>query len=255
MTRGVALLTGANRGIGLETARRLGARGYRVLLGTRALERGRGAATGLVEQGINAQAAQLDVSDDASVARAAELVAGLTDRLDAFVNNAGIFSSTRTRILPSETDLADMHAVYETNVFGIVRVTNAFLHLLRRARAARIVNVSSEVGSVACTTSDASPISSTQPVAQYPSSKAAVNMLRAQDERELAETPIRVNAANPGLTDTDLTSHRGIRPVERDAEPIVHLATLPDDGPSGALYRHVWTREGDGDGGYGVLPW
>lgn len=137
----------------------------------------------------------------------------------------------------------------------MVRVTNAFLPLLRRAPAARIVNVPSEVGSMTSATDPSSALSSVPGSAQYPSSKAAVNMLTVQYAKELRESGIKVNAANPGFTDTDFNEHRGIRAVEQSAEPSVHLATLDADGPTGVLYGHLWTTEGDGDGGHGILPW
>lgn len=251
----VALITGANRGIGYETARQLGALGMKVLVGARDAGRGEEAAARLRSEGVDARAVTLDVTDDASVAAAAREVTQSEGRLDVLINNAGIPTASGQRALPSETDLEDMRAVYEVNVFGTMRVTNAFLPLLRRSPAARIVNVSSEIGSMGSTTSPTSPVSSTPPSAQYSSSKAALNMVTLQYARELAGTPHKVNAANPGFTATDFTSYRGIRPVDKGAEPIVRLATLGEDGPSGVLYGHIWTTEGDGDGGYGVLPW
>lgn len=255
MTTKVALITGANKGIGLETARQLGTQGITVLIGARDRARGEEAAAELRESGTDARFVQLDVTDDESVARAAAWVETEYGRLDILVNNAGTATISRVRTLPSETSMQDMQAIYDINVFGVVRVTNAMLPLLRRAPAARIVNVSSEVGSIASRTSDTTPIGSMPPSAQYPSSKAAVNMLTAQYAKELADTPIKVNAANPGFTATDFTDHRGVRTPTQGAQPSVHLATLPDDGPSGILWGHLWTTEGDGDGGYGQLPW
>ncbi|MEH0109457.1 SDR family oxidoreductase [Tersicoccus sp. MR15.9] len=255
MTDTVALITGANKGIGLETARQLGARGMTVLVGARDADRGAEAARTLTKEGIDARFISLDVTDDASVTAAAEQIEKDFGRLDVLVNNAGIPSASGRRATPSETSIEDMRAVFEVNVFGLVRVTNAMLPLLRKAPAARIVQVSSEVGSIDATSNPGSPLSAMPASAQYPSSKAAVNMLTAQYAKELADTPIKVNAANPGFTDTEFNGHRGIRPVEQGAEPSVHLATLPDDGPSGVLYGHLWTTEGDGDGGYGTLSW
>ena len=143
----------------------------------------------------------------------------------------------------------------EVNVFGLIRVTNAMLPLLRKGSRPRIVNMSSEVGSITNVTAPTSPLAAMPGNATYSSSKAAVNMITAQYAKELAGEGIKVNAANPGFTDTDVTHHRGIRPVEKGAEPTVHLATLDDDGPTGVLYGRLWTTEGDGDGGYGILPW
>lgn len=251
----VALITGANKGIGYETARQLGDRGMTVLIGARDAGRGEDAAQRLRATGIDARYVALDVTDEDSVRAAAAWIEENLGRLDVLVNNAGVPSVGGRRAAPSDTTIEDMRAVYDINVFGVVRVTNAMLPLLRRAPAGRIVNVSSEVGSMHATTDPGTPISTTPASAQYPSSKAAVNMLTVQYAKELRGTPIKVNAANPGFTDTDFTRHRGIRPVEKGAEPSVHLATLPDDGPSGVLFGHLWTTEGDGDGGYGTLPW
>lgn len=253
--RKVALITGANKGIGFETARELGQQGMTVLLGARDAGRGQQAAETLRAEGLDARFVPLDVTDQASVDAAAEQVEREFGVLDVLVNNAGVATITRQRRQPSETDLADMHDIYETNVFGVVRVTNAMLPMLRKAPAARIVNVSSEVGSMTQRTNPSTPLSGMPASAQYPSSKAAVNMLTVQYAVELKDTPIKVNAANPGFTDTDFTNHRGIRTPQQGAAPSVHLATLDADGPSGVLYGHIWTTEGDGDGGYGILPW
>jgi len=141
--------------------------------------------------------------------------------------------------------------VYETNVFGVVAVTNAMLPLLRRAPAGRIVNVSSEVGSITSMTDPDGPLAGLASV-PYPSSKAALNMVTAMYAKELSGTPIKVNAANPGYCATDLNRRSGFRTPEQGAEVSVHLATLPEDGPAGLLWGHLWTAGGDG---CGVLPW
>lgn len=253
MTRKIALITGANKGIGWETARQLGSQGMTVLVGARDEERGREAEQALRSAGIDAHCVQLDVTDAKSVQNAATWIEAEFGRLDVLVNNAGTASVARLRNPPSQTSLDDMRAVYEINVFGLVAVTNAMLPLLRRAAAARIVNVSSEVGSISSQSDPASPLSQMPASAQYPSSKAAVNMLTAMYAKELRDTPIKVNAANPGFTATDFNDHRGFRAAAEGAEPSVHLATLPDDGPSGILWGHIWTT--DGNGGYGVLGW
>jgi NAD(P)-dependent dehydrogenase (short-subunit alcohol dehydrogenase family) len=251
----IALVTGANKGIGFETARQLAALGVSVLVGARDEGRGREAERLLRDGGADARFVPLDVTDEESVARAASWIEAEYGRLDILVNNAGTATVSRRRTRPSETSMEDMQAIYRINVFGVVSVTNAMLPLLRRAEAARIVNVSSEVGSIASTTGTANAIGRMPPSAQYPSSKAAVNMLTVMYAKELRDTPIKVNAANPGFTATDFTDGRGVRTAAQGAEPSVHLATLPDDGPSGILWGHVWTDEGDGDGGYGVLAW
>jgi NAD(P)-dependent dehydrogenase (short-subunit alcohol dehydrogenase family) len=253
MTTTIALITGANKGIGFETARQLGARGVTVLAGARDPERGRDAERALRADGADARFVQLDITDDKSVMSAAELIETEYGRLDILINNAGISHVTPRRSPPSETDVDEMRALYEVNVFGAVRVTNALLPLLRRAPAARIVNVSSEVGSLASTTDPASPLAQMPASIQYPSSKTALNMVTAMYAKELRDTPIKVNAANPGYCATDLNGHSGFRTAAQGAEATVHLATLPADGPTGILWGHLWAA--DGDGGYGTLPW
>uniref|UniRef100_A0AAU2VL35 SDR family oxidoreductase n=1 Tax=Streptomyces sp. NBC_00008 TaxID=2903610 RepID=A0AAU2VL35_9ACTN len=251
----IALITGANKGIGLETARQLGAMDVTVLVGARDETRGREAEDLLRQGGAEARFVRLDVTDEESIGKAAAWIEAEYGRLDILVNNAGTSTLSRRRTLPSETSLEDMRAVYDINVFGVVAVTNAMLPLLRRAEAARVVNVSSEVGSISSQTGTTSPLGGLPPSAQYPSSKTAVNMLTAMYAKELRDTPIKVNAANPGFTATDFTDHRGFRTAAEGAEPSVYLATLPEDGPSGVLWGHIWTTEGDGDGGYGVIDW
>jgi len=251
----VALITGGNKGIGFETARQLGQRGMTVLIGARDPERGVEAERRLRKGGTDALYIELDVTDDTSVARAVDQIEREYGHLDVLVNNAGTASVTRIRTQPSEASLEDMKAIYEINVFGVVRVTNGMLPLLQKAPSARIVNVSSEAGSISSQTGTKSPMGGNPASAQYPSSKAALNMLTAQYAKQFRGTPIKVNAANPGFTQTDFTGGRGVRTAAQGAEPSVYLATLPDDGPSGLLYGHIWTTEGDGDGGYGVLDW
>ena len=153
---------------------------------------------------------------------------------------------------PTETTLGTLRTVFETNVFGVVAVTNAMLPLLRHAPAARIVNVSSEVGSI---TSMMDPDSPMWPMASvpYPASKSALNMVTAMYAKELRDTPMKVNAANPGYCATDLNGHSGFRTPAQGAEVSVHLATLDDDGPTGELWGYVWTS--DGKESYGILPW
>jgi len=173
----VALLTGANKGIGYETARLLRERGMTVLLGARDETRGRAAERGLRARGADARLVLLDVTDEASIRRAAEWIEAEYGQLDVLVNDAGVARGDRTD-LPSETKLATLREVYETNAFGPVAVTNAMLPLLRRAPAARIVNVSSEVGSIGLMTDPDSPLWPMTSVT-YPSSKTALNMVTA----------------------------------------------------------------------------
>jgi NAD(P)-dependent dehydrogenase (short-subunit alcohol dehydrogenase family) len=247
----IALITGANKGIGFETARLLAERGATVLLGARDEALGQQAAQRLRDAGTDVQFVRLNVTDGDSIARAADLIEREYGKLDTLINNAGIARGDG-KGLPSETRLETLRAVYETNVFGVVAVINAMLPLLRRAPAARIVNVSSELGSITSMTDPNSPM---WPMASvpYPSSKTALNMITAMYAKELRDTPIKVNAANPGYCATDLNHHSGFRTAEQGAEISVHLATLPADGPSGVLWGHIWTAEGDG--GDGVLPW
>ncbi len=250
MTTTIALVTGANKGIGLETARQLGGRGATVLAAARDEERGREAERALQAAGADARFVPLDVTDPGSVQRAADWIDREYGRLDILVNNAGIARGN----LPSETDLDAMREVYEVNVFGVIRVTNALLPLLRRARAARIVNVSSEVGSITSMTDPSSPLAHMPGSVAYPSSKSALNMITAMYAKELRDTPVKVNAANPGYTKTDLNRNSGFRSAAEGAEASVYLATLPEDGPSGILWGHLWSADGPADA-HGILPW
>ncbi|MEH0986096.1 SDR family oxidoreductase [Micromonospora sp. CPCC 205556] len=249
MTTTIALITGANKGIGLATARQLGALGWTVLVGARDATRGRKAERTLRDGGADARFVPLEVTDEQSVAAAAKFVEEEYGHLDVLVNNAGIVGADGLT-LPSETNLATLREVYETNVFGVVAMTNALLPLLREAPAARIVNVSSEVGSIAVMTD---PQDALFPLTSipYPTSKAALNMVTAMYAKELRNTPIKVNAANPGYCATDMNGNSGFRTSEQGAEVSVHLATLPAHGPSG----HLWGFQTDAGGGYGVLPW
>jgi NAD(P)-dependent dehydrogenase (short-subunit alcohol dehydrogenase family) len=250
MTTTIALITGANKGIGLETARQFGARGFTVLAGARDKERGLAAERELRADGVDARFVSLDVTADASVREAADWIEREYGRLDILVNNAGIARGNPA----SETNLDTMREVYEVNVFGVIRVTNAMLPLLRRAPAARIVNVSSEVGSISSMNDPASPLAQMPASLAYPSSKAALNMITVLYAKDLRDTPIKVNAANPGYTKTDLNHNSGFRSVTEGAEASVYLATLPADGPSGILWGHLWSADGPADA-YGRLPW
>jgi NAD(P)-dependent dehydrogenase (short-subunit alcohol dehydrogenase family) len=252
----IALVTGANKGIGYHTARLLAARGVTVLAGSRDEENGRRAELSLRSLGGDVRFVRLDVTDQESIRRAAAWIGAEYGALDILINNAGIARGDGSG-KPSETTVATLRAVIETNVFGVVAVTNAMLPLLRQSGAARIVNVSSEVGSIGSMTDPASPM---WPMASisYPSSKTALNMITAMYAKELRETPIKVNAANPGYCATDLNGNSGFRTPEQGGEVAVHLATLPADGPSGILWGHLWTTGGAGGTGgdaSGRLPW
>jgi NAD(P)-dependent dehydrogenase (short-subunit alcohol dehydrogenase family) len=218
------LITGANKGLGRETARRLLAGGHDVWVAARDPDRGLQAATEL-----GARFVSLDVTDERSVAAATEDVAAAAGQLDVLVNNAGIVGSRKP---PPEMAGDDMRGVFETNVFGIVRVTHAFLPLLQRSANPVVVNVSSGMGSLAVTT-DPSRLESTIVSLAYPSSKAAVNMLTTQYAKALPH--IRVNAVDPGYTATDLNGHNGTKSVEQGAEIVVAMAKLDAAGPTGTF--------------------
>lgn len=236
----IALVTGANKGLGRETVRRLAALGWTVLLGSR--DAGRGAATvDELQDGEPEGAVELlpiDVTSDESVQAAAKEVEERHGRLDVLVNNAGI---TGPRVEPRETGADTMREVFETNVFGPVRVTRAFLPLLERSAAPRIVMVSSGLGSLTIT-ADPSRIESQILALTYPSSKSALNMITTQYAKALPR--FRVNAADPGYTATDLNGHSGHQTVTEGTDAIVELAQVGPDGPTGT-YR---------DRG-GEIPW
>jgi len=245
-TRKTALITGANKGIGREIARQLGHKGYSVWLGCRDAERGEQAAAALRKEGLDAHALALDVSNDASVKAAALTYAKASDTLDVLVNNAGV--ATGGYATPSEASLDDMHALYEVNVFGPVRVTQAFVPFLRKAGQGRIVMMSSSLGSIG---EQLDMTSGTYGVnlLGYNSSKSALNMITVSFAKELAAHGIKVNAANPGYVATDLNNNQGYRSVEQGAAVAVHLATLSPMGPTAGFFndgteatlgRHAW---------------
>ena len=237
----VALVTGANKGIGYEIARGLGATGATVLVGARDLARGTTAAEKLAAEGLTALAVELDVTDPVSVSAAAARIEREYGRLDILVNNAGILLERGQQ--PSQTPVELLARTYATNVFGVVAVTNALLPLLRRAPAGRIVNLSSGLGSLALTSDPDSPYARV-PLLAYNSSKSALNAVTVSYANELRDTPIKVNAADPGYCATDLNGHSGPRTPAQGATVAVRLATLPDDGPTGGFF--------DEDG---ALPW
>jgi NAD(P)-dependent dehydrogenase (short-subunit alcohol dehydrogenase family) len=249
MTALIALITGANKGIGLETARQLGARGMTVLIGARDSARGRAAEAALRAEDIDARCVELDVADAKSAQRAAEWIDTRYGRLDVLVNNAGIAVRGGP---PSATSLDAMRETFETNVLGVITVTNAMLPLLRRAASARIVNVSSEIGSVTFMSDRSSPAWRMPASLPYPASKSALNMVTAMYAKELLDTPVKVNAANPGYCATDLNANSGFRTAAEGASVSVHLATLPDDGPTGTLWGYRWGSPDSEQ--YGELP-
>ena len=231
------LITGANKGLGYETARRLLAAGHTVYLGSRDAERGRRAA-----EALGARLLVLDVTDDVSVAAAAKSVEA-DGGLDVLVNNAGIESRGPGNAVVGAADLtADhMRETFETNVFGLVRVTHAFLPLLERSAAPVVVNVSSGLASLS-RVSDVTGPAGRYPGVAYPASKAAVNMVTIQFAK--AFPAMRVNAVEPGFTATDLNGRTGTQTVEQGAEIIVRMAQLGPHGPTGGYF--------DAEG---PLPW
>lgn len=231
--RKIALITGANKGIGKEIARQLGAQGLTVLLGARDEGRGAAAADELKREGINARAIPLDVADQKSIDAAARRIEGEFGRLDVLVNNAGI---ALDRVPPSQLDMDTLRRTYDTNFFGVFAVTQAMLPLLRKSEAGRIVNMSSGLGSLTQHSDPNGPYTGVNLLA-YNSSKTALNALTVQFAIELKDTPIKVNAADPGFTATDLNQHRGTRTVEQGAIAAVRLAALPADGPTGGYFN------------------
>jgi NAD(P)-dependent dehydrogenase (short-subunit alcohol dehydrogenase family) len=233
-TKSVALITGANKGIGLAIARQLGQQNFSVWLGCRNMERGEKAAAELRQSGIEAFPIVIDVTNEASVRAAAAHFAEKAGRLDALVNNAGI--SLGNYPPPSEESVDDIQAMFDVNVLGPVRVTQAFLPSLRKSKAARIVMMSSSLGSVTATldmSGDIWPVG----VAGYCASKSALNMFTVKFAKELLHEGIKVNAADPGYTATDLNGHTGHRSVEEAAAIAVKLATLGYMGPTGGFFN------------------
>ncbi len=231
--RRVAVVTGANKGIGLEIARQLAREGITVFLGARDEARGRAAAEKLRAEGLDARPLRLDVTDDQSVAAAASFLERNAGRLDILVNNAGVAIDDGP---PSRVSGDVLRRTYDTNVFGVVRVTQALLPLLRRSDAGRIVNLSSGLGSLTLNSDPSWSFASVKYLA-YNSSKTAVNAITVQFAHELGGTPIKVNAADPGYVATDMNQHQGVRSVEQGAATPVRLATLPPDGPTGGYFN------------------
>ncbi|MEU6146808.1 SDR family oxidoreductase [Streptomyces sp. NPDC047081] len=233
----IALVTGANKGIGYEIASGLGALGYRVGVGARDEARCESAVEKLRAGGVDAFGVSLDVTGDQSVTAAAELIERQEGHLDVLVNNAGISGETGPGWVqdPTTLDLALVRTVVETNVLGVIRVTNAMLPLLRRSPSPRIVNVSSSVGSL---TRQADPDTEIGPVmAAYAPSKSFLNAVTVQYARQFAGTDILINAACPGLVATDFNGFYGSRTPQQGAATAIRLATLPDGGPTGSFFE------------------
>ena len=255
--RRVALVTGANKGIGYEVARQLASGGATALIGARNTRRGEEAARTMREAGLDAHPVPLDVTDPGSIRAAAASIEERFGRLDALVNNAGI-SGDFAKQTPSTADMNVMREVFETNFFGVMMVTNAMIPLLMRSTAPRIVNMSSSIGSLTLSTDPDDYRSQAPARAAYPTSKTALNSLTVQYSKELREHDFLVNLADPGLTDTDFTKNTGggmggqrpNRTAAQAAKVAVRLATLGPDGPNGGFFNDETLFNDEG-----TVPW
>jgi len=236
----IALITGANQGVGFQVAKELGANGVTVLVGSRDFDRGEAAAK---EIGSGAIALQLDVTDPASISAAAGRIRKEFGRLDLLVNNAAISNTSKgdlslqeyaKKTLASNAPLDEVRAVWETNVFGVLAVYQAMLPLLRESSDARIVNVSSGVGSLTMNSDPVYPYRALYgPV--YPASKAALNAITLAMMNELESTGIKVNLVSPAFTKTNLNGYAGTESVEDGSREVVRVALLGPDGPTGTF--------------------
>ena len=241
-TKKIAVITGANKGIGLETARQLGKQDVTVLLGSRDLAKGEAAARKLRAEGVDVQPLEIDVSDEKSIRRAAEKVQRDFGRLDILINNAGVMLDDEKKKV-SEQSLEAWRGTFETNLFGLIATTQAFLPLLRKSEAGRIVNLSSILGSITFHATPGSPVYDNK-VAAYNVSKSAVNAFTVQLAYELKDTKIKVNAAHPGWVKTEMGGASAPMELPDGAKTSVALATLGGDGPNG-----TFTHMGE------ILPW
>lgn len=231
----VALITGANKGIGYEIARQLGKTGITVLLGTRDAKRGEEAATQLKAEGIDAKVIAVDVTQNDTVVAAAKQIETDYGKLDILVNNAGIAVEDRSNLMPSAQTVEQLKQTFDTNFFGPFFITKTFIPLLKLSKAGRIVNISSTLGSLAQQRDYEWQFAQFK-LPGYCASKAALNMLTIQFGYELKDSAIKINSADPGFTATDFNGHTGIKTAEEGARVAVHLATLPEDGPTGLFF-------------------
>lgn len=240
-TTKIALITGANKGIGFEVARQIARTGATALVGARNAALGEAAAAKLTAEGLHARYLHLDLADNASITAAATTISSDYGHLDILVNNAAIADPGDG---PASTVSFDaVERTMRINFLGAVAVSQAMLPLLRKAPSARIVNVSSGLGSL---TQNADPTwqhSAVKPLG-YNASKAALNMLTVHLAYELRDTPIKVNSSDPGYTATDLNGNRGTQTVPEGAAETIRLALLPDDGPTGTYSAKE-----------GIVPW
>lgn len=242
-----ALITGANKSIGFETARILLQNGFHVFIGSRNLENGQKAVDQLKAEGFeHAETVQLDVTDSDSVKAAREVIGKKTDVLDVLINNAGISGGLPQT--PLEAPIEMFKTVYDTNVFGVVRVVQAFVDILRKSDEPRIVNVSSSVGSLTLNSDPDWPYYGLN-AGVYNSSKAALNMYTIKLAYELREIAFKVNAIDPGYTKTDFNNHNGTGTVEDAAKRIAKYALIGADGPTGKYFSEETNPE------TGEIPW
>lgn len=237
----IALVTGANKGIGLEIARQLAEAGVAVIMGARNLQRGQDAANDLEKTGLDVEAIKIDLTDEASIASAAERIAAKYGRLDILINNAGIVDPEDGP--PSLSSTAATRRLMETNFLGTLAVTQAMLPLLRRSNAGRIVNLSTTLGSLAINGDPSSPYYEARLIG-YNASKAALNMLTVQLAAELKNTSIVVNSVAPGYVKTDLTGGNGFMTPAEGARLPVEYALLGSDSVSGRFVEP-----------HGNVPW
>lgn len=235
----IGLVTGANKGIGLGISRQLATKGVHVLMAARDRKRGEKAVAELRAQNLPVEFIELDVTSQPTIDQAAAEVQRRYGRLDILVNNAGVALDW---VAPSEASIEDVQKTFDTNLFGVFRVTKAFVPLLKKSKHGRIVNLSSGLGSLALAAKGAFP--AWNQLLGYRASKAALNMLSIQFAEELRSAGIKVNAVGPGYTATDMNKHQGTKTVEQGAATPVRLALLPDDGPTGGFFSDE-----------GVEPW
>lgn len=242
------LITGANKSIGFETVRQLLQKGYYVYLGSRDLENGQEAAEKLKGEGLNnVEAIQIDVTNQDSVNAAHTEISKKTDVLDVLINNAGISGVMPQSALDAGID--NFKNVFETNLYGVVRVTQAFINLLRKSPEPRIVNVSSSVGSLSLQSDPNWPFYNYAKFAVYSSSKSALNMYIVTLAYELRDTDFKVNAIDPGYTKTDFNNHQGTGTIEDAAARVVKYALIGNDGPTGKYFSEETNPQ------TGEIPW
>jgi NAD(P)-dependent dehydrogenase (short-subunit alcohol dehydrogenase family) len=242
-----ALVTGANKSIGFEVARQLAQKGIYVYLGSRNLENGLEAVNKLKAEGLNnVEAIQLDITDDKSVRNARTEIGKKTKTLDILINNAGIYGGYPQEALNATAD--QFKATYDANVFGVVRVTQAFIDLLKNSDEPRIVNVSSSQGSITLHSDPSYKYYDYKGVV-YLSSKSAMNMYTVVLAYELKDSNFKINAVCPGYTKTDFNGHRGSGSVEDAGKRILKYALIDKDGPTGKFFSEENNPE------TGAIPW